>query len=349
MKNETDFARLVMKFFTVYLRSYNKVGDNTVSTYRIAFKKLLLYYKEKCGIPADCIKMEDFTMENIQAFLVWLSKEEGNSDSTINNRQAAINCFVHFLKYEYPDYMAEYQRILAIKSIKVPEPHISYLKAAGIKLLLEQVDMEAKDGLRDYLILALLLSAGMRVSELIGIKVMDVSMSEPRSITIHGKGNKVRDVAIIKWVLPHLRQYMDRYALDRPERRSRYLFVNHSGNQFTRQGINYIVDKYAALAREKNKDVVPSDISPHKLRHTSAMEFLNAGVSLIDIRDQLGHSSVRTTEIYAKADTARRQKIIEEASKKILPEKEIPEWENNAGLVEFLESLGNNDRGDYVK
>lgn len=348
---ETDFAVLVRRFFRTHLRSHNKVGANTVLTYRTAFKKLLAFFKQELGIPADDVSMDDFTRENIKAFYVWLAENEENSDSTINNRQATINSFTQFLLYEYPDYMDEYKKILSIKSRRVPDPHISYLKADGIKLLLGQVDLDDRDGLRDYLILAILLSTGMRVSELISIRVMDVSMSSPKSFLLHGKGNKIREVAIIKWTLPYLTKYMERYGLDRPEKGSRYLFVNHSGNQFTRQGINYIVKKYVKLARAEGCDVVASDISPHKLRHTSAMEFLDAGVSIFDIRDQLGHSSVRTTEIYVKANTERRKKVIEEASKKIFPrqEEEVPEWENNAGLLEFLESYGNRDRGDYVK
>lgn len=349
MTKETDFARMVTRFFSIYLRTTNKVSLNTINTYRESFKRLMEFYSNVLGITPDRIGMKDFTRENIDAFLRWLETDRGNANSTVNNRQAALDSFVEFLKYEYPDYMVEYQKIYALKTRDTSDPQISYLKGDGIKLFLEQVDLADKNGLRDYLIFAILLSTGIRVTELINIRVMDISMSEPKSITIHGKGSKVREVPIISWVTPYLRQYMSKYGLDRPERRARYLFVNPSGNGFTRQGINGIVNKYKKLAMTKDSTLIPEDLSPHKLRHTCAMELLNAGVDLIYIRDQLGHESVTTTEVYAKADTARRKKIIEEASKSILPEKEAPEWENNAGLLAFLESLGKDDVKDYVK
>ena len=112
-------------------------------------------------------------------FLDWLESCRGNSISTRNQRLAAINSFVHYLKYEFPDYLDEYQRILSIPLKKTKQPEISYMKTDGIELLVNQVDLNKKDGLRDYVILLLLYTTGIRVSELIRIRVKDLSLTEP--------------------------------------------------------------------------------------------------------------------------------------------------------------------------
>ena len=117
-----------------------------------------------------------------------------------------------------------------------------------------------------------------------------------------------------------------------------YFFINHMGEQFTRQGVNYILKKYADKAREINKDIVPADLTAHKMRHTTAMELLASGVDLMYIRDLLGHSSITTTEVYARTDANLKRKAIEAASKEILPHEEA-RWENNTSLKKWLKSF----------
>ena len=108
--------------------------------------------------------------------------------------------------------------------------------------------------------------------------------------------------------------------------------------QFTRQGINYVLKKYGAKARNKNKELIPADLTAHKMRHTTAMELLTSGVDLMYIRDLLGHSSVMTTEVYARTDAKLKRKAIEAASKEILPQEEAS-WDTNTNLKEWLKSF----------
>lgn len=336
MKN-TDFATHLGKYFTHYLPNECGSSPQTIDSYRYAFI-LFLEYMETKGMPPEKMVIADFTRDNIRGFLGWLESERGNSPATRNYRLAAMKGFVHYLKYEFPDYLDEYQRILAIPLKKTIQREISYLKTDGVELLVAQVDTGKKNGLRDYVMLLLLYTTGIRVSELIQLRVRDLSLTEPCTMRIHGKGYKGRYVPLLKTSIPHIQKYLSLMEYDCDARYNEALFKNHMGKPFTRQGINYVLKKYGCKARANGDASVPEDLSPHKMRHTTAMELLSSGVDLIYIRDLLGHSSVTTTEVYARADAQMKRKAIEAASKEIVPE-EKSLWDNNADLKNWLKNF----------
>lgn len=212
MKN-TDFAVHLGKYFTRYLPSERGSSPQTIDSYRYAFI-LFLEYMETKGVPAEKMTITDFTRDNIRGFLNWLESERGNSPATRNYRLAAMKGFVHYLKYEFPDYLDEYQRILAIPLKKTIQREISYLKTEGVEFLVSQVDISKKNGLRDYVILLLLYTTGMRVSELIQLRVKDISLTEPYTMRIHGKGNKGRYVPLMKTAIPHIQRYLSLMKYD---------------------------------------------------------------------------------------------------------------------------------------
>ena len=197
--------------------------------------------------------------------------------------------------YEKPEFLNEYQKILGIPVKKVPQKEISYLKTDGIAALMGGVDVRRANGLRDYVMLMLLYTTGIRVSELINIKVRDLSLHEPCTLLVHGKGQKSRYVPLIKDSIPIIRNYLTKMGYTKPERLDEWLFINHMKKQFSRQGVNYIIKKYGNAAHSDSPDLIPADLSPHKMRHTAAMELVDSGVDLIYIRDLLGHVSVKTT------------------------------------------------------
>ena len=290
------------------------------------------------GIKPENLSVKDYTRESILGFLKWLEEERGNSVTTRNYRLAAMKGFVHYLKYEFPDYMEEYQRILGIPLKKAEQKEISYMKTEGVELLVGQIDVNSTNGLRDYVMILILYTTGVRVSELINIKVKDISLTEPYTIRIHGKGNKGRYVPLMKTTIPYIKRYISLMNYDSDVKMSEYFFINHMGEQFTRQGVNYILKKYANKAREINSEIVPADLTAHKMRHTTAMELLSSGVDLMYIRDLLGHSSITTTEVYARTDAKLKRKAIEAASKNLLPDEEA-KWDNNANLKMWLKSF----------
>lgn len=336
MKN-TDFAIHLGRYFTRYLPNERGSSPQTIDSYRYAFI-LFLDYMETKGVPPEKMVITDFTRNNIRGFLGWLESERGNSPATRNYRLAAMKGFVHYLKYEFPDYLDEYQRILAIPLKKTIQREISYLKTDGVKLLVAQVDTNKKNGLRDYVILLLLYTTGIRVSELIQLRVGDISLTAPYTMRVHGKGNKGRYVPLLKASILHIQRYLSLMKYDSDARYNEVLFKNHMGHPFTRQGINYILKKYGCKARTNGEVSVPVDLSPHKMRHTTAMELLASGVDLIYIRDLLGHASVMTTEVYARTDAQLKRKAIEAASKEIVPEEDAL-WDNNSDLKDWLKSF----------
>lgn len=240
--------------------------------------------------------------------------------------------------YEFPECLDNYQRIVRIPIKKAPQKEISYMKTDGVKLMMSQINVASSGGLRDYVMLSLLYTTGMRVSELINIRVKDLSLHEPYTLLLRGKGHKSRYVPLMKDIIPCIHQYLVQEGYDRQEKLSEWLFKNHMKNQFTRQGINYLVCKYTKRAREINSEIIPADFSPHKMRHRTAMGLVDSGVDLIYIRDLLGHVSVKTTEVYAKAEVSRKREAIEAASKEIVPP-EKAQWDNNTDLKQWLKTF----------
>lgn len=336
MKN-TDFALYLGRYFTHYLPNERGSSPQTIDSYRYAFI-LFLEYMDSCGVSPEKLTVCDFTRNSIRQFLQWLEEERGNSPATRNYRLAALKGFTHYLKYEFPDYLDEYQRILSIPLKKTEQREISYMKTDGVELLVKQIDLNSRNGLRDFIIMLLLYTTGIRVSELILIRVKDLSLTEPYTLKVMGKGNKGRYVPLMKSSVPHIRKYLTQMHYDTEARYDETLFKNHMGKPFTRQGINYILKKYGSKARQIDALAIPEDISPHKMRHTTAMELLTSGVDLIYIRDLLGHSSVTTTEVYARTDAKLKRKAIEAASKEIVAPEEA-EWDNNTDLREWLKNF----------
>lgn len=334
---QTKFAHFLNKYFTVYLPSVSGNTPRTIDSYRYAFIHLLTYF-ETCGIRADEIELTDFTVVSVSEFLAWLEAVKHNSVATRNHRQAAINSFIRYVMYEMPEYIIEYQRILSIPVKKTEIKTISYLKTDGVKLFFDQINCKTRSGLRDYTMLAIMYSTGVRVSEVIQLQVKDVSLFEPSTLLIHGKGQKSRYVPILKNVKGILGEYIIAYHLNEEKHQQDWLFKSHMNKQFTRQGVNYIVKKYADMARAINPVLIPRDLSPHKLRHTTAMELVDSGVDLIYIRDLLGHVSVKTTEVYAKAQSARTREVIEAVSKDLVG-KEEAKWDNDIHLKDWLKNF----------
>ena len=330
----TKFAHYLNKYFTVYLPDAEGHTPATIDSYRYAFM-MFLAYMEESGAEADSLDIHHLTRQNILGFLGWLQASRHNSIATRNQRQAAINGFVRYLMYEFPDKLSEFQQILSIPIKKAPKKEVPYLKTDEVKFLFEQVGKTTASDLRDFAMLTILYTTGIRVSELIGIKVKDLSLGTPATLLVRGKGQKSRYVPLPAPAIAALQDHITCCGLDEPRHLGSWLFVNHMKTQFTRQGINYVVKKYFEKAKANNRNMAADRFSPHIFRHSVAMGLVDSGVDLIYIRDLLGHSSVLTTEVYAKADAKRKREAIEAASKEIVP-METAEWESNEGLKEWL-------------
>lgn len=337
-KNPTDFAWLLNKYFRTYLTNQRGASSGTITSYRHAFRYFLEFMASEKKLIPEMVEMKDFCRNNVSDYLAWQDRCKGCSSSTRNQRLAVMRSFATFVKFERPELLSECMQVLSLRFKKGPPVEIAYMKKAAMKLLLEQPDRNTRKGRRDHLMLSLFYTTGIRVSELTNIRVKDISLVEPKTVKVLGKGNKIRYVPLVKQVLVPLRAYLKEHSRNGPERLDEFLFLNHLGTQFTRQGVFQVVNNYVSQAREIDRSLFPDKVGCHTIRHSLAMELVNSGVDLIYIRDLLGHVSVQTTELYAKAETSTRRKAIESAASALVPEEE-PKWEDDRTIIAWLNSL----------
>lgn len=338
MKKPTDFAYTLSKFFSEYLTGLCNFSENTIRSYRDTFKLFLKFCNTEVGLPAEKITFGSLDMSTIEKFLQWLKQERNASISTCNQRLAAIHAFFRYVQYEHPEQTALCQQVLFLKFAKAPKAELNYMSIEGIQALLTIPNTATASGRRELAILSLLYDSGARVQEIVDLRFGDVRLLNPAVVRLTGKGGKVRSVPLLKGDV----QILSAYVHDNQRRllhKDDVLFVNPSGQRMTRAGISYILRKNADAARLRYPELIPEKLTPHCLRHTKAMHLLQAGVNLIYIRDFLGHSDVKTTQIYARADvTLKRQAI--EAANVVEIHSDMRSWTEDIDLMAWLDSLG---------
>ena len=343
MITTTDFAKHLSRFLSEYLPHERNVSPNTIASYRDAFLQFIDYMKNDKGISVDRLGLKHLTRSSVLGYLKWILEVRKCSPATRNYRLAAIHSFCWYLHYAVIDMMEQWQKILTIKAMRTEGTTLNYLSAEGVKLLLAQPDTTTRNGRRHLAILSLMYETGARVQEMADLTVDSVRIShEPYTIRLYGKGRKARIVPLLaKEQVEILRGYMEESHLDKSGKGASPLFFNNRHEKLTREGISYILATYANLARKVSPDLIPERISCHSLRHSRAMHLLQAGVNLIYIRDLLGHVSIQTTDIYARADSKAKREALEKAYADLLPNRDSDrEWEKSKDLRDWLRDLG---------
>jgi site-specific recombinase XerD len=298
---------------------------------------LINFCQEVEGISVERITLKVISKELILKFLDWIEKYRKCSISTRNQRLAAIHSFFRYIQAEEPEGIFHFQKIASIAIKKTRKTVINYLSPNAIKVLLLQPDKHIRKGRRDLTLMSVLYDSGARVQELIDLRTYDVVLQAQAVIILTGKGNKVRRVPIMKNTASLLQSYIYENKLDHPSKNEYPLFINNQGRKLTKEGVSYIISKYATLAREKSTSIPPK-INAHMIRHSKAMHLLQAGINLIYIRDFLGHTDVKTTEIYAKTDIETQRKAIEKVHPELIC-KNLPDWNEDHALIEWLNQL----------
>lgn len=330
-----DFSYYIRNFLTHYLPTEKNYSANTIDAYRTAFI-LFLEFLSIQGIKAEKVEIRDITRQRIMDFLDWLESERNCGISTRNSRLAAIHSFFRYLQYEMPDYLDEYQRILYLPFKKTRNIEMAYLTVEETKTLFEQVDTTTTEGYRDYVLLLTMYETAIRVSELADIRIGDFRMTKPFSLKVIGKGNKERTIPVSESYMNKIQKYMDLQDMkNRPL--TDLMFVSNRKEKLTRHGIAYILKKYVKKAREQHPELFRKNITPHTMRHTKAMHLLGDDVNLIYIRDVLGHTSVTTTERYARVDSAKKREALEK-SYRIFGNDNHQEWKNES-ILDWLKSF----------
>lgn len=341
MKIETDFGKYVTLFFTQYLVGERGVSPHTLRSYSDTFNLFYDFMSLVRSVPAHKVRLKDVTHQTIKDFLFWLEKEKNNLVSTRNIRLAAIKSFSCFMQYYDTMHVAQWQSILAIKQKKIDRDVFSYLTTDGMALLLSQIPTDTRDGRRHLAILAFLYDSGARASELVNLKPSDIVFEIPAHAILFGKGRKRRIVPLQGKLCAIVKKYMEDWDLDPADTSNRPLFMNKNGRKLTTAGLAYIISLYASPARVLRPDLIPGRLSPHSFRHSKAMHLLQSGVNIIYVRDILGHVSMKTTEIYARADSKQKREALENAYQDLIPKTSTEGvWENDQELKKWLRSLG---------
>lgn len=337
-----DFSKQLSRFLAIYLPHERNVSPNTVSAYRDAFLSFLIYLRDEKNKRADNVALDDINRDNIAAFLIWLDDRQGCGISTRNSRLAAFKAFASYLLYNCVERMDQWQKILAIKGLRKEYSVPSHFSEEGIKLLLKQPRADAPPGLRHLAILVLMYDTGCRVQELADLTVDSLRIiCKPYSVKIYGKGRKTRIVPVSDHAVAILTRYLQCYRINMDTDKDCPLFYSNSRDKLTRAGITYILQKYANMARTCDPNGIPETVSCHQLRHSRAMHLLQSGVNLVWIRDLLGHVSIQTTEIYARADSKQKREAIEKASENLTPSDSVRgQWVDNKDMISWLKSLG---------
>jgi integrase/recombinase XerD len=334
----TDFARYLTDYLSVYLPGQRNLSSHTIASYRDTFKLLLIFCEHEKGISPEYLTLANIDDDLIRAFMAWIETARGCGIATRNQRLAAIHAFFRYVQAEMPERLLTHQRILAIPLKKTGRPAVSYLTTEALEGILKQPDRNSSSGRRDLALLMVLYDSGARVGELTDLLVRDVRLAQPATITLKGKGRKVRHVPLMSKTAALLEEYLQERQLNAPHRLDRPLFFNSRNQKLTRVGVSYVINKYVEVVRRQNAAVLPDKVSPHMFRHTKAMHLLQANVNLVYIRDFLGHASVTTSEIYARADTQIKRLALEQAYSPAVID-DLPAWQDDKNLLNWLQRL----------
>jgi integrase/recombinase XerD len=234
----------------------------------------------------------------ILAFLEHLEKKRGNSARTRNARLAAINSFFRYLEYRVPSCLDQSRRIHAIPMKKTDQALVGYLARDELQALLDAPHARTVSGMRDRAMLHLAFAAGMRVSELVGLRLNQIDCQTTASVHIMGKGRRERVLPLWKETAAAVKAWLKvRPASSAPE-----LFLNARAQAMTRSGFEYILTKHVSTASRAAPSLAAKGVSPHVLRHTCAMHTLQATRDVRKVSLWLGHASLQSTEVYLRAD-----------------------------------------------
>jgi site-specific recombinase XerD len=294
----TPIAPHITAFLRERLPIERRVSDHTISSYSFAFQLLFAFASERLKVGPSALQLEHIDAPLVLDWLQHLETKRGNSPASRNTRLAAIKSFMRFVQYRVPSALEQVQRILAIPAKKTDKRLIDHLSVSEVQAILDVPNPTRRDGIRDRAMLCLGFTAGLRVSELVGLRVDDLTLEPTPSIFVRGKGRRQRALPLTKECAKALRAWLAvRGDAPVPE-----LFLNRRGVEMTRSGFEYILHQHVQVAARRCPSLLQKRVSPHVLRHTCAVIILQATKDIRKVSLWLGHASIQTTEMYTRAD-----------------------------------------------
>lgn len=327
------FAKLVQTFFSERLINQQNVSGKTVAAYRDTFRLLFQFIKKQNGCSPSDLTLGNLDADLILAFLNYLEEQRGNCIRTRNARLAAIRSFFQFAALEAPEEAAHVCRVLAIPMKRFDRPSVKYLSKEELNALLSAPDQTTWIGRRDFAMFITMYNTGARVSELIAICLKDISFDHSSgAISLHGKGRKERTVPLWKSTTSALKKWKQEIS----DHSSTPLFSDINGRALSRSGVEFRLRCSKKKAGGTCSSLRNKPVSPHLIRHTTAMHMLNSGVDLAVIALWLGHESIQTTHMYMEADLATKEKALSLIDS---PRNRAVRFKPKDKLLQFLERL----------
>lgn len=304
VKSIPDYLKL---FFIEHLPVHRQCSPATIASYRDAMRLYLLYLQVERKVAPSRAGLEHFSAREVLAFLNHAETTRGNSARTRNARLTAIRAFVRYLLMLEPLWSSDLQPIMAIPVKRTSRELVTFLYKEELDALLKTPDPDTWSGRRDRVLFAVMYNTGARVSEVVNAKLADVTLGPTNTMLLHGKGRKERVLPLWPDTVKRLRTWLRR---DR-QRGGDALFPNERGMPMTRSGVEKRLRLAVSSAATGCSSLQTKRISPHTLRHTTAMHLLQAGVDITVIAMWLGHESIETTHIYMTADLAMKERALE--------------------------------------
>ncbi len=333
------FQALVQDFFVQHLAIERNTSKNTIASYRDAIKLFLKYASKAKGCSPDQLDHSVLEPKSISGFLEWLQRKRGSSARTRNQRLAALKSFVRYVATVAPEHLELCRRVREMRPARVDHKEIQYLTEDEVVQLIAAIDVSAPAGIRDRALLLLLYNTGARVQELVDLNVGDIHDDAIPFVRLLGKGRKQRTCPLWSRTVAAVRRMLaDRHHIDE----SQPLFLGARGQRLSRSGVAYLLRRakeHSGIQLQRAKR-----LSPHVIRHTTAMHLLQSGVDITTIAAWLGHAQLATTHGYVEIDLRMKQAAI--ANEAALPEICAGEYPP-ADLIDWLDRLTR--RNSYVE
>jgi site-specific recombinase XerD len=331
MTPPVSLAPLLERFFTQRLMQQRQASPHTISSYRDTFRQFLKFTQARVQKPPSRLTIEEIDAPLIVAFLDDLERR-GLSIRSRNLRLSAFHSFFRYAAFELPTHAAQIQRILAIPSKRFTRTLVQFLTRAEVEALLAAPDQRTWFGRRDHAFLLVAVQTGLRVSEMTGLTRADVALGTGAHVRVIGKGRKERCTPLAR----PTRQVLHAWLHEPRHGTGNILFPSTTGSRLTIHGVQYLLNKHRQIASRTCPSLAHKRVTVHRLRHTAAMDLLQAGVDRSVIALWLGHESVETTQIYLEATLAMKERALAKTSP---PHGRAARYHPGDQLLGFLNSL----------
>lgn len=328
----TAFPALLQRFFTDRLCTQMEASRHTVAGYRDTFRLLVRFASARSGKAPTRLGIADLDADVIGDFLVHIEMSRGNGARSRNTRLAAIRSFFRYVAMSEPEWLLHCQRILALPDKRYVKRSVTFLDGSEIAALLAAPDQSTWTGRRDHILLLVALQTGLRASELTGLRCRDVVLGVGAHIRCLGKGRKERCTPLRRDTAKALQIWLR----ERRGEDALPLFPSIRGDPLSRDALEHLVRKHCRTAARSCPSLAGKRVSPHTLRHSTAMELLHHGVDQAVIALWLGHESVETTQIYIHADMRLKEKALAAVA---TPETHPGRFRPDDELLAWLEAL----------